>query len=115
MTDPEILNDIYNSADLFILPSLAENLPNTIVEALLCGVPVTAFNVGGIPELVNQSNGQLAKAMNPVSLSHAIHDVLSSPDRFRKEHIASAAKKIFDTDAIIAAHLKVYESLLSRY
>lgn len=44
------LVDVYNAVDLFVTPSLEENLPNTIMEAMACGVPCIGFNVGGIPE-----------------------------------------------------------------
>ena len=45
--------DIYNAADVFVLPSLSENLPNTIMEAMACGVPSVGFKVGGIPEMID--------------------------------------------------------------
>lgn len=44
------LVDIYNAVDLFVTSSLEENLPNTIMEAMSCGIPCVGFNVGGIPE-----------------------------------------------------------------
>ena len=53
--------DIYNSADIFVLPSLEDNLPNTIIEAMACGTPVLAFKTGGIPEMIEHKvNGYLA-------------------------------------------------------
>ena len=47
------LVDVYNSVDIFVTPSLEENLPNTIMEAMACGVPCVGFNVGGIPEMID--------------------------------------------------------------
>ena len=47
------LVDIYNSADVFVIPSLDENLPNTIMESMACGVPSVGFKVGGIPEMID--------------------------------------------------------------
>ena len=53
--------DVYNAADIFVLPSLEDNLPNTIMEAMACGVPCVGFNVGGIPEMIDhKKNGYVA-------------------------------------------------------
>ena len=43
--------DLYNAVDLFVIPSMEDNLPNTIMEAMACGTPCVGFDVGGIPEL----------------------------------------------------------------
>ena len=57
-----------NAADAFCLPSLREGHPNAVIEALACGIPVVASDVGGIPEIINRRNGRIAKAGDPVSL-----------------------------------------------
>lgn len=51
-SDDEHLAEVYSLADLFAIPSLQDNLPNTVMEALACGTPVVGFAVGGIPEMV---------------------------------------------------------------
>jgi len=52
---------LYQAVDLFVTPSLQDNLPNTIVEAMACGVPCVGFNVGGIPEMIDhRRNGYVA-------------------------------------------------------
>ncbi len=52
---------LYQAVDLFVTPSLQDNLPNTIVEAMACGVPCVGFNVGGIPEMIDHNrNGYVA-------------------------------------------------------
>jgi glycosyltransferase involved in cell wall biosynthesis len=48
VSDEKAIVDIYNSVDLFVTPSLEENLPNTIMEAMACGVPCVGFNIDGI-------------------------------------------------------------------
>ena len=57
-----------NAADLFCLPSLREGHPNVIIEALACGIPIVASDVGGIPEIINERNGRIAKVGDSISL-----------------------------------------------
>ncbi len=63
----------YNAADLFVLPSLEDNLPNTVMESLSCGTPVVAFDIGGLPQMVDhQQNGYLAGEKNASELAQGI-------------------------------------------
>jgi glycosyltransferase involved in cell wall biosynthesis len=55
---------LLNSSDILVLPSYREGVPNVIMEALACGLPVVATNVGGIPEIINTKNGILLKSHN---------------------------------------------------
>lgn len=52
ISSEEQLTDIYNMADVVVMPSHQENYPNTVLEAAACQIPVVAFNVGGIPDIV---------------------------------------------------------------
>jgi glycosyltransferase involved in cell wall biosynthesis len=65
------------AADVFCLPSYAEGCPNSVVEALACGRPVVATNVGGIPELVDSESGILVPPRDSEALAQAIRDALS--------------------------------------
>ena len=61
ISDEHQMVDVYNAVDLFVTPSLEENLPNTIMEAMACGIPCVGFNVGGIPEMIDHlHNGYVA-------------------------------------------------------
>lgn len=72
-SDPEDLRAIYACADVFALPSRQDNLPNTGVEALSCGIPVVGFNIGGLPDLVaTQSCGRLAKPFDETELADCL-------------------------------------------
>lgn len=62
IADENELNTAYNAADVMIVPSTHENLPNTILESLSCGTPVVAFDIGGNSDMIeHQKNGYLAK------------------------------------------------------
>ncbi|MFA4046579.1 glycosyltransferase [Prevotella sp. PCHR] len=70
VSDEKKIVDVYNAVDLFVLPSLEDNLPNTIMEAMACGVPCVGFNVGGIPEMIDhRKNGYVAEYRNSSDLA----------------------------------------------
>ena len=74
------LVDIYNSVDLFALPSLQENLPNMVMEAMACGVPCVGFNTGGIPEMIDHlHNGYVARYKSSEDLANGIYWILTEP------------------------------------
>lgn len=77
ISDMDILIDIYNACNLFVTPSLADNYPNVIVEAMACGIPVVASNIGGIPDLVkNGKNGLLVEILDGYHFRNAIEDII---------------------------------------
>ncbi len=72
--------DVYNAVDLYVTPSLEENLPNTIMEAMACGIPCVGFNVGGIPEMIDHlHNGYVAEYKSAEDLANGIYWVLTDP------------------------------------
>jgi len=71
------LRVLYSAADALVVPSRQDNLPNTAVEAQACGTPVVAFEIGGLPDIVeHRVSGYLAKAFDSVDLSVGIRWVL---------------------------------------
>ncbi|MFT4031415.1 MAG: glycosyltransferase family 4 protein [Siphonobacter sp.] len=71
----------YSAASVFVIPSLEENLPYTIMEAMSCGTPSIGFHIGGIPELIDDGlNGALASYRSSTDLKRAIHQTLYSPN-----------------------------------
>lgn len=78
VSDKENIRDVYNAANVFVLPTREDNLPNTIMEAMACGVPCVSFKVGGIPEMIDHlHNGYVAKEHNPQDLAQGIKWVLN--------------------------------------
>ena len=52
ISDESVLNCLYNAADLIIVPSRQDNLPNSVLESICCGTPVVGFDIGGLPDMV---------------------------------------------------------------
>ena len=81
VNDERQIVDVYNAADVFVLPSLSENLPNTIMEAMACGLPCVGFKVGGIPEEIDHKrNGYVAEYRSAEDLARGIRWVLEEAD-----------------------------------
>lgn len=73
LSDEEHIATALSASDLFVLPSLEENFPNTVAESLACGTPCASFAIGGVPEMVVEgSTGSLAEPGSPESLAQAI-------------------------------------------
>lgn len=73
----KLLAAIYTSADLFVLPSLQDNLPNTAIEAMACGTPVVGFDSGGLCDIVDSGvTGRLVPAGNVSALADIINTML---------------------------------------
>ncbi|MCC8408470.1 glycosyltransferase [Mucilaginibacter sp. UR6-1] len=108
------LAEIYNAADVFVSPSLEDNLPNMIMESLACGTPVAAFNTGGIPDLIDhQQNGYLAEYKSSADLEAGIHHLLFLADKAGAS--AAARQKVLDnfTNAQVAKqYIDLYNSIL---
>ncbi len=104
----------YSAADVFISPSLEDNLPNTVMESLACGTPVVAFKTGGIPDMVqHQYNGYLAHYQSAADLAKGIDWVFDHPEPKKLGMNARNTVLSQFSEAIIAEkHLELYQSLL---
>jgi len=102
------------NADFFVLPSIWENLPCVLIEAMACGLPVIATKVGGVPEIVNEETGILVLPKNPKALSSAILYMLDHVQDYSKEKIAGYAKRKFSLEVIGGELKNIYEKLLGR-
>jgi len=108
---PELLG----AMDVFVLPSLAEGISNTILEAMATGLPVVATNVGGNSELVaDGSTGLLVPRSDPDALAAAIRCYVETPD-LRRRHGENARKRCeaeFSITTMVNNYQVLYESLL---
>jgi glycosyltransferase involved in cell wall biosynthesis len=88
--------EMMREADVFVLPSLSENLPCVLIEAQASGLPIVASDVGGIPEIVGPIEGKLVPPADPESLASAISEVISHLDRYQPAALAERARNRFD-------------------
>ncbi len=100
-------------ADCLLLFSHIENSPCVIGEALCCGLPVISTNAGGIPELVNSSNGILMAPRDEAALTGAMLTVMNERNKYDHKKIAEDAKSKFSYEVIGKKMNAVYQAVLT--
>ena len=115
LSDTSTIVNVYNAVDIFVLPSLSENLPNTIMEAMACGVPCVGFNVGGIPEEIDpKKNGYVANYRDAEDLARGLQWVLCEADY--EALSSSAQRKVaqnYSLSAVAMRYTEVYNQALA--
>lgn len=117
MKDEHSMRRIYSAADVTVLSSIQENLPNAVMESMACGTPAVAFKIGGLPQLIDHGlNGYLATPYDPADLAEGIRRVLSGPADHtdHPDFSANARRKIescFDTRIVVRQYQALYQSL----
>ncbi len=102
---------VYNAADIFILPSLADNFPNTMIESICCGTPVMAFPTGGIPEAIqHRENGIICEKADAQLLANELLKFYNEEYIFDRQKIAQASAKKYDSVEQAKQYLEVYHS-----
>ncbi|NEQ54789.1 MAG: glycosyltransferase [Leptolyngbya sp. SIO3F4] len=112
--DPILMALAYSAADLFLIPSVEDNLPNTVLESLACGTPVIGFKVGGVPEMIEHKiNGLLCPTIDSLNLAKSIKRFLNKDYLFDKDFVSNKAKKEYDLSIQARAYIEVYSNLLN--
>ncbi|PWK26185.1 glycosyltransferase involved in cell wall biosynthesis [Arcicella aurantiaca] len=118
LSDLSTIAHAYSAASVFVIPSLEENLPNTIMESMACGTPAVGFNVGGIPEMIEHETsgvpptGYLAKYKSAEDLAKGIYWTLFESDYQSLAH--NSRQKVLDnySEKVVAEKYKrVYVSM----
>lgn len=104
--DVYTLNLLYNSAEVFCVPSLAETFCQTALESVFCGTPVVAFNIGGLPDIVSENTGYLAEYKDAEDLANGIEQCLK-----RKSIDNSAIKEKCNPHAVVSMHKKMWGAI----
>lgn len=108
---------LYSAADVAVVPSRQENLPQTATEAQACGTPVVAFNVTGLPDAVqHRVSGYLAEPYSARDMARGIQWVLE--DQARREKLSVAAReralRLWAPEVVVPQYLSIYQSAAGR-
>lgn len=105
-----LLSLVYSAADLFVIPSLQDNFPNTVLESMACGTPVIGFDVGGIPDMIrHQVTGLLAPHQDINALRNCIVKLL--PDSIRLEKMAADCRHLVEKEYSLEVQANRYAKL----
>ena len=116
LSDDATLALIYSAADVFVAPSLQDNLANTVLEAIACGLPVVAFDIGGMSDMItHQHNGYLAKPFDTDDFSKGISWILEDSDRYQRlsHHAREKAEREFSQELQAKRYLSLFTEILA--
>jgi len=110
-----MLASLYSAADVFVCPSQQDNLSNTVIEALACATPCVAFDIGGMPDLIEHKiNGYLARPFEAGDLAQGIRWILDDSrgcDKLTFEARRKAEQK-FSLETQIQNYMELYAAAL---
>jgi len=118
LSHDRLLSLVYSAADLFVIPSLQDNQPSTVLEALACGIPVVGFNTGGIAEMVRQDvTGALVPVGDVKGLQAALSSLLT--DEPRRVALGAAARQLawsdYRQEVQVRRYVELYTELYARH
>ena len=106
-----ILYRLYNCADIFLAPSIAEAFGKTFAEAQACGLPVVCFNETGPADIIEHlKSGYLAKFKDEKDLLKGLRFCLKT--NFNRNYIGQRARKLFDVQQIIKQYITLYQKCI---
>ena len=114
--DEHLMASIYNSCNAFVIPSLQDNLPNTIVEAMASGVPCIATKVGGIPQMINhKENGYLAEPKDAEDIKRGLEWLFGESDYQQVcQNARSFATREYSEQSVAMRYIEIYNDLLNK-
>lgn len=114
LADDVALAALYSGVDVFVAPSREDNLPLAVQESLACGTPVVAFDIGGMPDMINhQSNGYLATSFDGGDLASGIEWCIEGEERNDElsANARSSARERYALEEIAKQYAELYQSL----
>lgn len=117
ISDEHTLSLLYSASDVMLVPSIQENLANTILESLSCGTPVAAFNIGGNSDMIDHKiNGYLASPFSTDDLTAGIKYLIDDKEMHRaiSNNARKKIEKSFNCKIIADRHIDLYNEILNR-
>ena len=110
------LVNIYNAVDLLAIPSLEDNLPNTVMEAMACGTPCVGFQVGGIPEMIDHlHNGYVAKYCSYDDFANGLYWTLQESEyQSLSEEASRKVANKYSESAIAKKYIDIYNQVTGK-
>ncbi|KQT34477.1 glycosyltransferase family 4 protein [Methylophilus sp. Leaf414] len=110
----ETVRNALQESDVFVLPSFAEGVPVSLMEAMACGVPVIATNVGGVTELIEHGvSGLVVAPSDEIALKKALSSYIDNPEL--RENVRKTARKVVETDFNLQAEISKLQQLMTKY
>ena len=115
ISDQDSMISVYACADMFVIPSLEDNLPNTIMESMACGTPCVGFETGGIPEMIDHlKNGYVAKYKDTEDLAEGIKWIIDSRESLQlSEACIRKVHECYQESVVAGRYIDLYRSLTS--
>lgn len=115
INSPQKMALAYSAADLFVIPSLEDNLPNTVLESLACGTPVVGFTIGGIPDMIqNGENGVLVDEISTEKLAKALKHTLANLAQFDSQKIRENCQNKYTTKIQAQNYMNLYTKIIDK-
>lgn len=106
LRDEYSISLVYNATDVFVVPSLADNQPTTVMESMCCGTPVVGFDVGGIPDMIShKENGYLAKYKDSQDIANGIKFCI-------KNRIKGKRLPVFEKSEVVKKHIDLINGII---
>jgi glycosyltransferase involved in cell wall biosynthesis len=118
-SDEVSLSLVYNACDVFIMPSIEDNFPNTIMESQSCGVPVIGFNKTGVADMITHNiDGYLCESIDDIdeyiiSLSNAIEAFVLGEINFNCETVKQSAEMKYNATDVASKYIEIYKGILN--
>lgn len=114
--DPKKIAKYYAAVDVFLFPSIAENFPLVVLEAMSCGLPILAFAVGGVPEAVNhKEHGYIAKYRDQEDLNNGLKwllDLSVDENKNIRQNCSKRVRDHFSLELMTKNYLNLYQRIL---